>query len=541
MATTRRVRRTMLAAVAALAMGVGMAQTATSSQPGDGRDAAAEVAAAAPVKARLTGHPKEVTPSGKAQAKHPRPVPPPRLTATKRELDAAARQAPGAKRPRIGNRKGQAPLLAPPGKSFSYEGATQNTGLYPPDTHGAVGKVNFVEVTNGEGVSVFTKTTGTLQKQTSFASFFNYTDQTIFDPRVAYDKTWNRWVVTAEAFPEAGGAQYYFVAVSKTSDPKGSYVITQINVSGLGGFFDYPQLGLDQDAVLTTANIFSDEDAYLGSVAFGIGKAQLYNGLDFDAPAFDLGTPGTVAPPIVEDNNTNSFFVAASPADNTHLKLFKGSNLGRSAATIVTAPDVTVSAFSAPAPASQPGTDQTLDALDARFQNNSTQIGNQLLNVHSTGSVQSTPTWYQINTGTSALTAGGIFYETATSDDFNPSIVGSTVNGTNANPIGQFFVTWSATDIGGMNTTPHQVRVKGSGRLATDPVSFAGGSTFGPTASTFYNPDADPVGRWGDYSAVAIDPSPATNCPVGNRAYLVNERQNSQTQWSSRWGRLGFC
>lgn len=531
----------MLAAVTALAMGVGMAQTATSSQPGGGGEAAAGTAAA-PVKTWLTARaPKESTPSGTAQTEHPRPVPPPRLTATQRELDAAARLAPGRKRPGIGNRQGQAPLLAPPGKSFSYEGATQNTGLYPPDTHGAVGKVNFVEVTNGEGVSVYTKTTGSLQKQTSFASFFGYTDQTIFDPRVVYDKTWNRWVVTAEAFQEGSGAQYYFVAVSKTSDPKGAYYVYKLNVASFGGFFDYPQLGLDQDAVLVTGNLFSDEEGYVESVAFGIGKAQLYNGLGFSIPVFGLGTPGTVAPPVVEDDNTNSFFVAASPADATHLKLFRGSDLGRSAASIVSAPDVTVNAFSAPAPAAQPGTDQTLDALDARFQNNSTQIGNQLLNVHSTGSTQSTPTWYQINTSTSAVTTGGIFYETGTSHDFNPSIVGSAVNGTADNPIGQFFVTWSATDPGGASTTPHQVRVKGSGRLATDPANFAGGSTFGPTASTFYNPDDDPVGRWGDYSAVTIDPSPATGCPVGNRAYIVNERQNSQTQWSSRWGRLGFC
>lgn len=534
----------MLAAVTALAMGVGMAQTAMSSQPGDGGDSAAGSApgsaAEAPAKAWLTvPAAKEVTASGTAQAEHPRPVPPPRYTATREELKAAARRAPQLRRPSIGNRQGQAPLLAPPGKQFSYEGATQHTSLYPPDTHGAAGKSDFVEVTNGEGVSVFDKTGGTLKKQTSFASFFGYTDQTIFDPRVVYDRTWNRWVITAEAFPQANGVQFHFIAVSKGSDAQGSYYVYRVPVQGFGGFFDYPQLGLDQDAAIVTANIFSPT-SYVRSVAFGIGKAQIYNGLGFSVPVFFLGTPGTVAPPIVEDNNTNAFLVAASPADNTHLKVFKAANLGRSGANISGPANVTVDAFSAPSPAAQPGTDQTLDTLDARFQNTSTQIGNQLLNVHAQGS-QSTPTWYQINTTTNALTAAGLFYETGTSLDFNPSIVGSAVGGTGDNPIGRFFVTWSATDLGGANTTPHQVRVKGSGRLATDATTFSGGSTFGPTASTFYNPDADPVGRWGDYSAVTIDPSPATGCPVGNRAYLVNERQNSQTQWSSRFGRLGFC
>src|ERR671935_6445 len=36
----------------------------------------------------------------------------------------------------------------------------------PPDTHGAVGLTQFVEVTNGEGVTVFAKSNGAKQKQT---------------------------------------------------------------------------------------------------------------------------------------------------------------------------------------------------------------------------------------------------------------------------------------------------------------------------------------------------------------------------------------
>jgi hypothetical protein len=443
---------------------------------------------------------------------------------------------------------GPAGSLAPPASQLSFNGEDIATCCArPPDTHGAAGLTQFTEVTNNEGVSVFSKSTGAKLKQTSFASFFGYTTRTIFDPRVVYDKVWDRWIIHAEAFSETSTIQRVFIAVSRTSDATGSYCLYNFDVPepGADDFYDFPQLGMDQDAAIITANIFDSQTGpYLRSRVLAPPKAALYNCRGFSVPYINLGAVGTVAPPIVEGGNSNAYFL--NWFNSTTLKLFRGTNLGRSGASVVLQANVTIPAVSAGPPMRQPGSG-TLGPPTGRFQNASSQIGDGLLNIHSvaTGSFP-IPKWYQVDTegaGANTVPAGrsGFFLESATSDDSNPSIVGSAVGGTSANPIGRMFVTWNSTDAVNSNTAlRHQVRVKGSGRLASDPTTISGGSNLGQ-ASVAYNPTADNPERWGDYSATTIDPVAAGTCVVGQRAWLVNEQNRTSTLWGSRFGRLGFC
>ncbi|MFH8771785.1 hypothetical protein [Streptomyces sp. NPDC017958] len=541
MTTRRRARRFVPALLAALALSLGAglprASGAAARPWAEGRPLPA------PHKVHLS-EPKVVDPTGHARPKvrksqGPLPtVPRERLA----ELKADAAKHPAKQRPGQtgGNRAWK---LAPPPSQGSFDGLGQPCCLMPPDTHGAVSNGYFVEVTNA-GIGVFSKSDGSLIKNVSLAGFFGYDAQEIFDPRVVYDRTWNRWVISAEAFPEEQDVQKVFYAVSTGSNPAGSfyrYTFDPPEEPGTGDFYDFPQLGLDQDAVIVTANVFRPTEPgydYIGSRAFGMAKADLYNGRFTDFRYFDLGLSGTVAPPVVEDDNSSAFLVAASPMAD-RLSLFKATGLGRSDDTIVQQPDVPVTAYTAPPNARQPGTSAVLDTLDARFQNNSTQIGNQLLNVHTVDEGgHPTPRWHQIDTDTSTVSAGGEVIESPDSDDFNPSVAGSVVGGTMDNPIGRMFFTWSSTNV---TSTPHQVRVKSGGRLGTDAPNVLGGNTHS-TASTFYAPSGgNQVQRWGDYSAVTINPSATGTCVAGSRAYVVNERQIDTDSWGSRIGRLGFC
>ncbi|NUK55586.1 hypothetical protein HRW14_36200 [Streptomyces lunaelactis] len=479
------------------------------------------------------------TPSGNTQPVKQTPVPAPRLTGTAEQL-AESRSMKPPERPAVpAHRSG---VLAPPPLQSNFDGLGQGTsGVRPPDTHGAAGLNHFVEVTNGRGLGMFQKSNGALVKNVTFASFFGYTAQTIFDPRVVYDKKWNRWVVVAEAFQESATIQNVFLAVSTTSDPTGSFYLYKFDAAEPSGdFLDFPQLGMDQDAVIITANIFAG-NTYARSRVMGIAKSDIYNGRAFSMLYQSLGAVGSVAPPIVEDNNANAFLVVAGVGSPTVLRLFRASGLGRSNASIAAAVNVPVPAFSLPPDARQPGVADRLDSLDARFQNASTQIGNRLLNVHTINMGNfPTPRWYQINTSTNTVAAGesGILREASDSDDFNPAVAGSSVGGTASNPIGRMFFTWSSTDAVGSGL--HHASVKGSGRLATDPVNITGGSTLA-TAPTPYNPSTSTVERWGDYSAVSIDPVAYGTCAVGQRAWIVNERHVNTTQWGSRFGSFGFC
>jgi hypothetical protein len=137
--------------------------------------------------------------------------------------------------PATGRPEAFAPL-APPALKLSIEGVNQGTagGSFPPDSEGSTGINHFVEITNSH-VDIFLKSNGARVKSVSLASFLGYFTQGVFDPRVIYDSTWNRWVITADAFAESSTVQRFFIAISTTSDPTGSFLIYRVNSSQFTG------------------------------------------------------------------------------------------------------------------------------------------------------------------------------------------------------------------------------------------------------------------------------------------------------------------
>jgi hypothetical protein len=421
------------------------------------------------------------------------------------------------------------PDLPPKLKGKNFNGDSQGS-LIPPDTHGAVGLDHFVEIVNSK-ISIFRKPNGVRVNGggagVSLASFFGYFTTTLFDPRVVYDLTWNRWVMTSDAFPESNTVQFHFIAVSTSSDPLGSYCIYAINVHQFtpsGSFWDFPQLGMDQDAIILTANVFQGT-TLLGADELSIAKAALYNCRGFFVPVF-TGLVATLAPPIVLDNNFKTF-LAASPPNSNAIRLYTLTNSSRGFGATLSGPAlVPVPAYTVPPNAPQPspctGIANLLDTSDNRFANAGTQNGNDLFQVHSEAlGAFAANRYYHINTAANTAVSD-VFFATASSHDFNPSIA--------ANESGDVFITWSATDppVG----TNAQVRF--SGRFRTDAESIPAGSALF-TSSTCLTGNFDPNfghQRWGDYSAVSIDP--------GNhaQAWIVNEKIDNSSAWGSRWGRI---
>jgi len=356
-----------------------------------------------------------------------------------------------------------------------------------------------------------------LAKSVTLATFFGYTTEALFDPRVVYDSTWNRWIVTSDAFAESDTVQRFFIAVSTSADPTGTFFIYNLNVTFFtGDFFDFPQLGIDQDAVLFTANIFNGT-SFHGADFFSVAKARLYNGLGFSVPVF-TGLVGTLAPPIVRDQNSSTFLIASPPSGTTFSK-YTASNTSKGA-TITGPVSITVPSYSVPPSAAQPGTAKLLDTSDSRFVNVSTQSGNDLWQTHTIalGSFPA-PKFYRLNTSTNTVSQSGFYFASATSDDFNASIA--------ANDAGNCFVTWTSTD----PSHAKNAQVRLSGKLSGDAGIAAG--PIAVTSGTFYHPSADNPERWGDYSAVTTDPLDAAN------AWLVNEKSNG-LKWGSRIVRFGF-
>jgi len=400
-------------------------------------------------------------------------------------------------------------------------GATDVDGEFPPDTHGAAGLQEFVEVTNSH-IDIFSKSDCTNLSSISLAAFFGYFTQGLFDPQAVYDSTWNRWIVTADAFPESPTVQRFFIAVSTTESPLGSFFIYDVNVDFFGNnnFWDYPHLGMDQDAIIITANIFDASGNFQGADMFAVAKARLYNGLGFSVPVF-TGLVGTLTPPIVLDQNATTFLIAAQPSGSA-LQLYGLHDSSRADISLTGPVDVPVDAYDMPPSAQQPSpcleNNETLDTLDSRFVNAGTQVGDSLWQVHTINLVGfSAPRFYQINTATNSVIQSGFFFASGTSFDFNASIV--------ANSDNDVFLNWSSTDPPpGINA---QVRFSGCDHNVGSCVPGAGFALI--TSPTCYI-----LHRWGDYSAVTVDPLNP------RQAWLVNETIISQVDWGSQIGSIAF-
>jgi hypothetical protein len=274
--------------------------------------------------------------------------------------------------------------------------------------------------------------------------------------------------------------------------------------------------------VLFTANIFPAAGGFSGADFFSIAKARLYNGLSFSVPIF-TGLAATLAPPIVLDQNASTFLIAAPPSGTTLTK-FTATNTSHPSSTRLVPSTVTVPSYTVPPNARQSGTSQVVDTSDSRFVNASTQNGTDLWQTHTINLFGfPSPFFYRINTANNALKQSGFYYASKTSDDFNASIT--------ANAAGNCFVTWTSTDA----SIRVNAQVRLSGKLSADPQITAG--TAGFTSPTFLSGNFDPgfgIQRWGDYSAVTLDPSNQAT------AWLVNEKINSSSLWGSRIITIGF-
>jgi hypothetical protein len=458
------------------------------------------------------------------------------------------------------------PLSRPTLRAINFNGIDQTAVTDigpPPDTHGAVGDSHYVQVVNSRLV-VYDKTgTGIQLSNRALSAVLGTSETRVFDPRVVFDRLWKRWVIVAtrESASDDDPNQFFFLAVSTTSDPNGDYFVYDVGfrVGSInnGDWWDFPQLGMDQDAVIVTGNIFDKPTITIPkqlsktTAMIAVAKAALYNGLGIVYEVFtDLA--GTLAPPIVLDGNSNVYLVAASNGKGLHL--YRGQNLGRDQASLRMQAVVDVDDYKVPPSAPQCNTKLLLDTGDFRFRNASTQLGDSLWNVHTIlSNGRARPVIYEIDTegaGRNKIKRRGILAATRFpllfrhSFDFNASIV--------ANDFGDVFVTWTSTQrrrsvflFGTVNCRDAQVLASGfqpndvlppALPIAPNIVLFT--SSVALTGNPSDPMDKDSLQRWGDYSAVTLDPDSSTTC---RQAWIVNETIVNANTWGSRIARIGLC
>ena len=72
--------------------------------------------------------------------------------------------------------------------------------------------------------------------------------------------------------------------------------------------WDFPQLGHDSQALIFTANVYNAAGVYIDSRMFAVAKSLVYNGPSQALnPYIFTRLVGTLAPPLVLDNNPKTF------------------------------------------------------------------------------------------------------------------------------------------------------------------------------------------------------------------------------------------
>ncbi len=404
--------------------------------------------------------------------------------------------------------------------SFSYGYANQ--GTYPSDNAMAVGPRYVVTATN-DGVAYYTKAGGAAVQQMTLPTFFgdsgslnNYVG--VFDPRVIYDSTDGRFIVTADEASSSASDEWarILVMVSNTSDPTQGWTFNAFssllnyplgNGQYTAAWSDFPSVGDDANNLYVTANYFSySSGAYVGSAAFAYTKAALYNTTGSTPTEFNLTNGATFQPtiPVGDQTGLGGAAIFTSFATNEIVvDVIPNPTVSNSAIDafyIAFSGDSGVSVL-----ADQPGAAATVATNDNRissppvWENNVLYFANTI--VPPAGQARAgVPTvhWYEISTQTYTLihdgnvTAADLGAQTnSTIDTFMPAV--------GVDRFGNLAISFSASSLnlylGSFYTT---INVLDS----TFTPESTGVLSYGQNVYS----DGSGTPRWGDYSTVALDP-----------------------------------
>ena len=404
----------------------------------------------------------------------------------------------------------------------------------PPDTNGAVGATQYVQWVN-ESFAVFDKATGALihgpVAGNSLWSGFGGGCQTNNDgdPVVQYDKAANRWVFTQ--FSVSTKPYLQCVAVSTTSDATGTYNRYSFSQPN---FPDYPKLGVWPDGYYISFNMFSG-NTFVGGRACAFDRTAMLAGAAATQICFQLSNSfggllpsdldGSTAPPAGSPN----FFLAF---DTNSLDLWKfHADFATPANSTFNGPtNIPVAAFSAACGGGgtcipQLGTNQQLDSLADRlmyrlayrnFGGHESLVANHSVTAGSSVGVR----WYELRSpnGTPAVFQQGTY-----APDSSYRWMGS-IGMDKAGNIALGYSVSSAS----MNPA-----IRYTGRTPADPLGTLQAENIITTGTGSQNGG---LSRWGDYTAMTIDPG--DDCTF----FYTNEylKATGSFNWSTRIASFKF-
>jgi len=416
----------------------------------------------------------------------------------KSELAAFA-AAPAALEP------GLEPVAAPTG-STNFAGIAA-TGWIPPDCTMAVGPQHVLLSVNSS-LAVHSKAGGAPVLQRTLTQWFSNVVQgmTIFDPKALYDQHAGRWVLLAVAVQNSPKASLHLLSVSATSNPLGAWRNYRFNAmldgsTATTNWADFPALGVDNQALYVTSNMFAFGGGFQYAKIRVIPKAGPYSG--GAAPYFDFVK-------LKNANNTFAFTVqpchtfgapqveylvnSGFPSGN-FLTLWRITNpTGTPALTRVQLP---VSPYNLAPNADQGGGGPPLNTGDVRILHAVYRgdLWTAFTTAHSWGAGpnRAAVQWCQIRAATPAVVQQGV-YGAANFHYFYPASCPD-----NNGNMTMVFSRSGPSEFGSILYT---------GRKSTDALGTLQGSALLKAGTAHYvGLDSGGRNRWGDYNGVASDPA----------------------------------
>ena len=444
----------------------------------------------------------------------------------------------------VSSSKGAPQSLSAASVGNSFKGVSQfdlrgilGGSFIPPDTMGAVGATQFMETTNGV-YAVYSKTNGALQSMVSAATFWAAAGATgglNGDARILFDKPSQKWIATQF------GASFadIQIAVSNSSDALGGWKSTKFTGfagGAFGGIADFPTLAIDTKGVYIGTNNFNCNNSVCNAASFAgtslnvIARSDLLgSGAPTTASLKQFNTSlasgvdrGFAIQGVNSTGPNSGRVIAASLSVNDSIR-YNVSNPGTSGATLGPVTNLGLTNYAnANGGGRQPDGTRNIDPSDQRIGASAWEQNGKIYAVYTATAVGGDRTevrWVVTNAATNAVIQEGAIGD-ATHDFYQGSL---TVNASGQVVIGYNRSGFSVAD-GNVSFLARSFNSDAAGKLVqtnelllhVSPVSdYHNGSAQGAAA----------VGRqrWGDYSAVTLDPNNDQNFwAIGEYAEVWN-------------------
>ncbi|MDP1623629.1 MAG: T9SS type A sorting domain-containing protein [Bacteroidales bacterium] len=419
----------------------------------------------------------------------------------------------------------------------NFDGVSAN-GSYPPDTDGDVSNSHYMQVVNTR-FAVYDKNGNKLMGPTNSSVIFNGlpNNSNDGDAILLYDENADRWLFSQFSLPNyPNGPFYENVAISQTNNPTGSWYRYQFSFTDMP---DYPKLGVWVDGYyMTTRRFQSGTGNWLGPAAVAMDRAKMLVGdptaamVMFTMPSSAEGTQAADCDsdfPAMGSPCPVCYLVSTATA-SVRLYNFSVNWTTPTSSTFnlaYTIPITTLSTLNGNS-IPQKGTSQKLDAMSGRrimfrmpyrkFSAHSSMLINTTVNVGGVAGIRwmelrnVAGTWSLYQEGTYAPGDGHYRWMGSIAMDSSGNIaLGYSISSTNMFP--------SIRYTGRMNGDPLGVMT-----IAEKGIINGGGS------------QTNTDGRWGDYSAMAADPS------VNGKFWYTQEYYSttSNSSWKTRIGSFSF-